>query len=70
MLQRTDQRMFVVFRQEHMMSEQKVSKSRELRKACRDDVRSLSRAYHETCTLKEEVEKRLCRLRKMNRQVS
>eukprot|EP00210_Caulerpa_lentillifera_P001875 g1804.t1 len=56
-------------RQEHLMSEQKVRESREMRKACRDDVCSLSRVYHETCSLKEEAEKKLCRLRKMNRQV-
>lgn len=59
-----------VSRQEHMASEQKVRESREMRKNCRDDICTLSRSFHETCSLKEEAEKQLNKLKKMYREVT
>ena len=58
-----------LYRQEHQASEQKVRASRELRKNCRDDIGTLSRTYHETCSLKEEADKKFNRLKKMQREV-
>ena len=52
-----------------MASEQRVRRSRELRKNLRDDVGTLSRGFHATCSLKDETDKQLSKLKKMHREV-